>query len=395
MIRKLTFVLGLFILAATVTANNAAAQDFKKRAKDRYRVDVLVPLYLDELVKGSSATYKDKMPEKAQYGVGFYAGITLAADSLKNSGFNVDIYVHDIASAKESPDKLASHGLDSSDLIIGSVPPDDAMLISTLAKKKSVNFISTSSASFTDSYNNPYLTFLQPSLKTYCGLIVDDVVSRFPKENVVLLYRTKDPADAAAYDYITDGLGRKVNTRHIAANSLPKKGNFSLFIDAPKNNIIIIPVQDIGFADSVLHELSRDFPGTHFDVYGMPSWSNIEDLHKDGVFPTLSVNIPSPHTLAPSSPMGQYVKHTYRQIYSGKMPGSTYYGYEVMFWYAGMLRKYGIGFNEKYTDNTKANFAHFDIQPQTDKSGNILYYENKCIFLDKRETRTHKSKEPQ
>ena len=33
--------------------------------KDRYRIDLLASLYLDELVTGNSANYKDRLPEKA------------------------------------------------------------------------------------------------------------------------------------------------------------------------------------------------------------------------------------------------------------------------------------------------------------------------------------------
>ncbi len=387
-LQKLT--VALFVLTAHLPVYKAGGQVFKKRAKERYRVDVLVPLYLDELVKGLSATYKDKIPEKAQYGVGFYAGVTLAADSLKHSGFNVDIYVHDIASAKETTGKLISHGLDSSDLIIGAVDAHDVEVVSGLASRKNINFISTASASVGADYNNPYLTFLQPSVKAYCDLIVDDVLARFPKENITLLYRTKDARDAAAYDYISDGLAHKAHVQYMAGNTPPRKGNFSLFIDPAKTNVFIIPVQDIALADTILHRLAHDFPGVNLQVYGMPGWSTIGELRKESAFPTLSVNIPAPHTLDPLSPLGQYVKHIYKEVYAGKMPESAYYGFEIMFWYANMLRKYGVGFNDKYTDNTKANLAHFDIQPQTDKKGNTLYYENRNIYFTRYGGHPHK-----
>src|SRR5687768_10734995 len=45
--------------------------------KNGYRVDVLVPLYLDELVKDDKPTFKGKVPEKAAGGMEFYEGLQL------------------------------------------------------------------------------------------------------------------------------------------------------------------------------------------------------------------------------------------------------------------------------------------------------------------------------
>ena len=77
-------------------AAEAAPKKPAVHAKKRFRVDVLAPLYLDELVKGNNVTYKEKIPEKALPGLAFYAGISIAADSLKKEGFNIDIYIHEI-----------------------------------------------------------------------------------------------------------------------------------------------------------------------------------------------------------------------------------------------------------------------------------------------------------
>ena len=55
-------------------------------AKERYRIDVLLPLYLDELVKEDKPTFKGKVPEKAQPGINFYEGVNLAVDTLTNMG---------------------------------------------------------------------------------------------------------------------------------------------------------------------------------------------------------------------------------------------------------------------------------------------------------------------
>ena len=353
----------------------------RQQKKNRYRVDVLALLYLDDLVKGGATTFKDKIPDKALPGVAFYAGLTIAADSLKKEGFNIDIYVHDVASFLESPVRLTTlGGIDSSDLIIGAVPPADIPVLAEYAKKNSVNFVSTMSASDGGVKDNPYFTMMQPSLRSHSEWIINDILKNFPKQQVSLLYRTKGEGNENAYDYLTDAPGAEhIHFKYMSCNAMLKKANFDLVVDPGKINVMIVSILDIGFADSLLHELSRDFPGTHFEVYGMPSWTS---MPREGGMPNLTINVTTPFTIDVNTATGQYVKHMYHQNYSGKMSESVYRGYETMFWYATLLRKYGTHFAEKYNDNTiAAPFTQFDIKPVTDKKGHILYYENRHIFM--------------
>jgi hypothetical protein len=82
----------------------------------------------------------------------------------------------------------------------------------------------------------------------------------------------------------------------------------------------------------------------------------------------------------------------YKQNYSGKISESVFRGYETMFWYAGLLKKYGTHFNEKYSENPPAPFSQFDIQAAHDKRNKVLYYENRHIFLSTYEGGVYKAK---
>ena len=374
-------------------AAEAAPKKPAVHAKKRFRVDVLAPLYLDELVKGNNVTYKEKIPEKALPGLAFYAGISIAADSLKKEGFNIDIYIHDVASIPESVEKLTGTGkLDSTDLIVGAVLPKDIPMIADYAKKRSVNFISTMSASDAGVRDNPYFTMMQPSLKTHCEWIVDDIEKKFPGQKVALLYQTRSEGDNNAYDYITDAPTDKVHFKFLACNTLPRKANFDLVVIPDRPNVMIVSILDIGFADSLLHKLARTYPTTHFEIYGMPSWLSIPDLRKEGAFPNITVNITTPFIIDPATTVGQYVKRMYKENYSGKISESVYRGYETMFWYANLLKKYGTHFSEKYGENMPAPFTQFDIKPIYDKGGHEQYYENKHIFLSTYEGGVYKIK---
>lgn len=356
------------------------------KMKDRYRVDILATLYLDDLVKGESVTYGNKIPDKAEQGLAFYEGILIAADTLKKSGFNIDIYVHDIASAKDAPGMLVAKGdLDSSDLVIGAVPQKELPMLAAYAKNKQINFVSA--ITYGDAYvsNNAYFTMMQPSLKSHCEWISGNVSVKYEGMDVTVFYRSNVQDEAYAYKYLSNSNNFKAHYHDWLSNTMPTKERMEDLFDTSKPNVVIIPILDVAYADSLLSMMSRWFPRTHFEVYGMPTWASMPDLHREGAFPNLSINITRPFYVDPSAPAARYVSRIYRRDYGNKVPEMVYRGYETMFWYANLLKKYGTIFNVKYEDNTTAPFTGFEIKPQLDRSGRIIFYENKHVFVSKYE----------
>ncbi len=354
--------------------------------KPRYRVDVLAQLYLDDFSKNGTTTYSDRIPDKALPGISFYEGLNIAADSLKKAGYNFDIYVHDVASAKESAEMLVKNGmLDTADLILGAVPAQDIPIVAEYAKKRQINFISALSASDGAVRNNEYFTMVQPSLKTQCQWIAADIAKKFPGMQVALLYRVSAPVDESAYNYLINDTSLKLSFKRMLCNTLPGKDSLASLLDTAKPNVVVIPVVDPLYADSLLKRLSRSFPAAHFEVYGMPSWNSISNLRKEGMYPNLSVNVTTPFNIDQSVGLGRYVARTYKNDYGGKAPEIVFRGFEAMFWYANLLKHYGTIFNTRYDDNAAAPFTRFEIAPQWDKDGSFLFNENKHVFLTRYE----------
>ena len=347
--------------------------------KPRYRIDILAELYLDELVKGKYVTYKDKIPDKALPGTAFIEGVNIAADSLKKAGFSVDIYIHDASSFSESPEMLVRGKLDSSDLIIGAVQPQDISVLAAFARKKHIYFVSALSPADGNIRDNQFFTLIEPTLKGHCEWMMHDLAKKHAGQNVTLLYRTANITDEHAYAAISDDTESKVFFKPLLCNILPNKQSLGAVIDSSKTNVVIIPVTDIVYADSLLRVLSHNFPNTHFEIYGMPSWTEIADIHKAKVFPNLHISITTPFNFNPASPSGIYVERAFKKDYAGKTSEMVYRGYETIFWYTHLLKQYGTVF--KYTDNASTPFTPFEISPQWDRNNDLLYNENKHLYL--------------
>ena len=346
--------------------------------KDHYRVEVLASLFLDELVKNGYAS-RD-IPEKAQAGLSFFKGVQLAADSLKRAHFDIDIYVHDVASIMESADMLVRKNvMDSADLIIGAVAPKDVPVLANYAKAKHINFISATSPADGGVRDNQYFTILQPSLKSQCEWIASDIEEQHGRG--ILLYRTYIQADNNAYQFITDDTANRRMFVPVLCNTLPRREDLAKYIDTSKTINIVATINDVTYADSLLRLLKKEFPRVKFQVYGMPSWSVMQAAVKPGTYPNMVINVPAPFAYEPSNATVQYVDRVYRKDYGGKPQDMVYRGYEVMFWYANLLSRYGNVFNKQYMDDETAPVTKFLVKPQWDKYGNVLYMENRRTRL--------------
>jgi ABC-type branched-subunit amino acid transport system substrate-binding protein len=351
--------------------------------KSRYRIDVLIPLYLDELVKDGKSVYKGKIPEKAQAGMDFYEGVKLATDTLNKQGYNIDVYVHDITSIGETPDALIrKKQLDSTNLIIAATPSQNLPALADFAQKNQVNIVSALSPSDADVKNNPYFILMQPSLQSHCEWIMEHVRKKHGFTNTTVLYRTVPSVDKAAYEYLLPDT--TINLRRIQVNNKPTKESLAPHFSSKTNNIIVMGIMETSYAEELLQQLYSWFPDYRFEVYGMPSWKGMNTLKKADAYPNVVVNITAPFYFDPSTGAGNALASSYKKQYGSSKPNEVVFrGYETMYWYAYLLKKYGTVFNDKMGDNSHAPFTRYEVKRKLDKEENIQYLENQHISLYK------------
>jgi len=350
------------------------------KIKSRYRVDVLLPLYLDELVKNNKPVYKDKLPEKAITGTAFYEGVKLAADSLSALGYNVDLFIHDITENGFAPDELVKGNvLEETDLIIGVLQSPQIPTLANFAKQKNINLISVLSPADADVKDNLFFTMLQPTLEKHCEKLKEYAFKKHSDQNLLLFYRNSNATDSSAAGHILSG--NEQTFRKFLLNKPMQKGQVERLLDSTLTNVIFMPLVDNGFAESVLQQLSSWFPRYQFEVYGMPSWKFIANLRKADAYPNIGVNFTSPFYYDFTTGIAQVVASNHKKQFGGKISEMVLRGYEVLYWYTYLLQKYGTVYNTKQSDNAAAAFTKFEVKPQWNKQQELLYNENEHLFL--------------
>ncbi|NDC39938.1 MAG: amino acid ABC transporter substrate-binding protein [Chitinophagia bacterium] len=363
--------------AAPVVIRKWADIDYPATTKkETYRVEVLLPLYLDELVKNGNAV--SDIPAKALAGLNVYKGIQIAADTMKRAGLNVELYVHDITSAQETTDKLLKgHMLDSADLIIGSVPLKELPQVADLAKNRQINYISLDATSEAAIHNNPYFTTLQPTLATQAEWVYNTITDSCKKCVVNVIYPLSD-AGNEALAYCKNDKERNNRYHFLQYVSRPDADSLRLLLDTAKTNYVFAPITNGVVADSLLRALRRLVPRARIEVFGLSNWVDKGLQRKD--YGLVNVVVPAPFVYDNASPGIKYINRMYKREYGGKPADQVYLGYQAIYWYANMLQHYGLIFNRQYADNQLAPLHSISVKPHWDAKGNVSFLESKTLF---------------
>jgi hypothetical protein len=352
--------------------------------KERYNIAVLTPLYLDsvDLEKNLAHIPKFIMP-----GLDFYQGIQIAADTLRKQGFKLDIYIHDSKSNYLNVQNIIeSDKLDSMDLIIGNVNVSDLKILAEFAKSKKINFISAVSPSDAEQTNNPYFTILQPRLASHIEKMHRHINARHPEDNVFYFYGNSQ-SEKNGLTYFQNDVMNSVPGRFKAIEITDENGvlyQLKKNIDTNYNTTIFLGVLDPSTTYKYLKTLAPLADKYNLTVYCMPTTEAIKSLSKTDEFPNLPIYYTTAYIIDKITPASMYITKKYKARMGGLTSDIVYKGFESLYYFANLMKKYGVPFNEHISDNSNSFITPYKIIPVKDK-GIQQFNENKFLYLMKYE----------
>jgi hypothetical protein len=350
--------------------------------KDVYRIDVLLPLYLNTLVQNGKPVYK-KTPDYATGSINFYEGMSIAAQSLKNKGMKLELYVHDITDPLENIAKLTtSKKLDSADLIIGWLQSTDIPAVATYSKKNKINFISALSPADAGTTDNPYFILLQPTLETHINQLIAFSNKKFSKNPKYILHTNNTSGEKEAYTQLKNALIEDKDLNIIDCSKFKlKTDTLSKIFDSTKVNVIYVSVLDIVNTEQILNALAAMPRAYRFEIFGMPSWKSLRGLTQPSEYMALSIHYTTPFFYDPTTGTGRYITTEYGNTYGGTPSEMVYRGYESLYWMSNLLESHGTIFNKEITDVSAAPFTRYDIKPSWSKENDFQYLENNKLYI--------------
>ncbi len=349
--------------------------------KNRYRVDLLMPLYMNELVKEGEIIDKSNLPTKVLPSLYFYEGLKMAVDTLKKQGYLFDVYVYDVTDPYETPELLVkNNAFHGADIIIGVLQSKDFAVLTDYAKAHKINFISALSPSDEGVGYNEYFTLLQPTLESHCASIEQNLYKKHSTTPATLFYRDNVTVDKIAFSCFMENNPDRYN--RVSCNDIPTYSDLKPYFSPDGKNIIVMSILNDRYAQNIIAKLYEWFPDYEFEVWGMPSWNDMPSLNKPSAYPNVTVYFTRPFYFNATTGIGKAIDTKYRQKYGGKADNMVYRGYEAFYYYAYLLKKYGPSFSQNFRDNGGAPFTRFDIRPVYDTQRRLMYYENQhtCLY---------------
>ncbi len=372
------------------TANKAAIAIKKKRPdpeypatvfKQRYRIDYIAPFKLDDIIN-EDKSIDDKMLNRAQAFVDYYKGIKLAADSLGNTNLEIDINVHDIQDSVTGVfDLIKGNDLEHSDLLLVALPAKEVQQLAEFGKNHHINVVSVYSPSDGGIVNNPYFTMIQPTLSTHCHKMKEALQKQYGKKKILFLYRDNQPLDKTGHELFADN-DNALNLQLISCDNFPQKEAIAPYIDTAQKNIVLMPFMDLIYTEKMLKWLHESFPKVTFEVWGMPTWKAINSIHKKDAYPKIDIVFSQAFYFERNTKICKLLEQQYKKEFGGKPSEWVFRGYDNLFFFAGLLKKYGSIFNTGLRDNTSAVFTKYQMGfKRIHTQDPIAYNENQHVYL--------------
>ncbi|HQW46701.1 MAG: ABC transporter substrate-binding protein [Bacteroidetes bacterium] len=348
--------------------------------KERYKIAVLTPLYLDSVDLEKNLT---RIPKFMMPGIDFYQGVSIAADTLKNQGVKFDLYIYDSKSDYLNVKNLiASDKLDSMDLIIGNASVSDLGLLADFAKSKKINFVSAVSPSDANQSDNPYFTILQPRLISHIEKMHYSINRKYADNNVIFINKKSGGASNAINYFkndVVNPLPGRFSEYEMTGDDLSIE-DIILKIDSNYNTCIVLGILDAGIAYKTLKKLNTIAKRFHIKVYCMPTAEAIKSLGKVDEFPDMPVFYTTSYIIDKITPSSMYIGREYKKRMGTAPTDIVFKGFESLYFFAKLLNRYGVPFNDHISDNAYTFITPYKIMPVRENK-TLNFFENKFLYL--------------
>jgi LysM repeat protein/ABC-type branched-subunit amino acid transport system substrate-binding protein len=336
-----------------------------------YNVALLLPFFsqmINEEIGTPSDTISEEgtyIPSQRQQGLRgksfaeFYEGFLLAVDSMKNTGFSVNMHIYDTERDSVKTKKIVRDlSLIRPDLVIGPVWSEEVQIVGRLAKYSDFNLVSPLSSRTSLAGQNNRIIQVIPSREAECRSLANFISHM--KKGQLFLFRGADSGSvrgsALFRKYLQENMPKDESNNPLMFHNY--KLNDSLLTNISKvlvqqdDNIVIVFSEsepDVSRLMTKLYMMSSLYPIT---VYGMPSWQTWKTIELN-YFHHLQLHLISPFYIDYNNAAVKAFLEKCRRVY-GYEPYETsasgynfcMLGFDVGYYFLSALRQFGKDFQQ-------------------------------------------------
>ena len=310
--------------------------DCNKVANKEYTVSVLMPFYIKDVGEIQLSESEEKIdPEnfKSFTFIGFYEGMQIALDSLKQTGSKLNVHFYDSYDDSTSlKNILAKPELVKSNLIIGPFFTSSVKTAAKYAKSNHIHLVSPFAMDSKVLENNPYVLKATPSNETQLSVLAHFIVDSCEKANVILAYNEKSLSMINLFKQIKD-LSIVNYTKDGAAGIIKN-------LKANRKNVIVVLIDNQVVVTTMLSALANKTSEFQMSLFGLPEWSSYNSLELD-ILNKLNYHFYSIYHIDYKAVETLKFVNEYKNRFNSQPDRFAFAGYDLMMYFAQALKKYG------------------------------------------------------
>lgn len=376
----------LFSLAFLCLLLASPAQD--STSKPVPRIAIFAPIYLDSAFNNlNEYRYsRTEFPKFINPGLEFYEGAQLALDSLAVEGLELEVFVYDTRSSKETLDQqLKRAAADSVDILLVHCTSQEVKPFADFALKHQVPFINATIPNDGGIQRNPFLVLLNPTLKTQCEGAYR-FLQKYYALKPIIVFRKK----GATENYIKsiwDEFGKTAMGSPLQLKYVDLPDSFTVKqltqqLDSTKHSVCVAGTLDTHFGKRLALQLASIHSRFPVTIVGMPTWENIARDFSHPDFKGPEILYANPFYNPRTDRVSQEINSQFAGSMYARPSDMVFRGYEVMWMYAKLLRQYGDDIASNLGNKDFVQFTQYDIQPVLARpSMQLQYFENKRLYF--------------
>lgn len=387
----------LTILNDTILENDSvfiAQLDSTKVFKERYDIALFLPFSFDKNKKKlESFSNKGHVLDDWTYEtIRFYLGFIDGLDKLKTDGFRYELTVFDTKKSTKEIDKIIkTNNLNDFDLIVGPLLSNTFNHLQKQLDSLEISKTLACPLGFKNKLllEHPNVLKFKPSEITEVYFISNYVVDSLLHENIIVLNpgRAKDDniSKALLKNIKEISLDDSVNIKYSDFSKYTFY-SFSKLISRDKQNVIILPTNNMSTVQQVVTELKKlrnheDFVGVDIRLVGLDNWTKKSfDQIESSIKNEFKWTITSPYFVDYNNEATKEYVSKYIQKYKIDPSSLGLIGYDIGEYFSYQLFNYGINFLSFYK-NQNYQFNSFYTSIMLQQMGNGNGFENKGLYI--------------
>jgi len=359
--------------------------------KQGYAMSLLLPLYIDSLENLSDTNYhetqkkRNKLFKKAQYGIEFYQGFKVAADSIAKMGLNLEVRLFDTAHDTARVNQiLKDSSFKETDLIIGPLYLEEFMLAADYAKRNKINIVSPVKQSNKILLGNNFVSKVATSEPIRNRFMARFMADSLKDEHMLMVFpdnfRDRNRANSLKQIYY-EQTAAKLDT--LVASSLIEimwtQGDFDNIkakLKKEEMNTFIVPSNNQAFVTQFLTQLNL-LEVENIQVFGLEEWQNFQNIDVN-YLQNLNVHLVVSEYIDYNSKQMQSFERTFYKRYKVMPEKFAVLGFDVGMYYLSLLNNYGLNFEVMFLGLQEEQLGRkFEFLKTGIESG----YENHSVYL--------------